>query len=142
MNDTVHTTVLGEGRLTWPAGERRSDRYGCVALMLDGDSETEPSGFVSMDKAPVGRSGRLVATVQETRDSTHIGDLFRGFSPGGAVVGDDIALGTGELFREQRGDMPTVGVRPDDGRDSDWLDPLALYKCHEQTVRLRFEEPA
>ena len=29
--------------------------------------------------------------------------------------------------------------RPDDGRDYDWLDPKALYRCHEQTVRLTFD---
>jgi hypothetical protein len=29
-------------------------------------------------------------------------------------------------------------LEPDDGRRADWLNPKALYRCHEQTVRLLF----
>jgi hypothetical protein len=29
-----------------------------------------------------------------------------------------------------------VGLAPDDRRHADWLDPRALYRCHNQTVRL------
>lgn len=32
-----------------------------------------------------------------------------------------------------------VGLRPDDGRDYDWLDIRALYDAHEQTVELYFQ---
>lgn len=31
-----------------------------------------------------------------------------------------------------------VGVKPEDGRDTLWLDGPALYRCHSQTVQLEF----
>ncbi|UGT61815.1 hypothetical protein [Nocardia asteroides] len=31
---------------------------------------------------------------------------------------------------------PTVRLEPEDGREHDWMDPVALYRCHHQTVRL------
>lgn len=33
-----------------------------------------------------------------------------------------------------------VGLKPEDGRKTDWLNPHNLYRAHEQTVRLYFEE--
>lgn len=32
-----------------------------------------------------------------------------------------------------------VGLRPLDGRETDWLDPHVLYRLHDQTVALRLE---
>lgn len=131
---------LGIGRLSWPRGERVSDRYGCVLLMHDGDSLIEPSGYVHFDTSLAGTRGSLVAHVLETRDSTHIGDLFRGLFPQTPDVGETFRLGTGEVFLEQvDGNTPCIGLDPGDGRQSDWLDPRALYRVHEQTVRLTFE---
>jgi hypothetical protein len=55
------------------------------------------------------------------------------------LVGEEITLGSGTLFTETDPDtgLPTaVGLAPDDGRDEDWFDPRALYRCHDQTVRL------
>ncbi|WP_030472510.1 hypothetical protein [Lentzea aerocolonigenes] len=43
------------------------------------------------------------------------------------------------MFTDTDADLgvPTaVGLAPDDDRDTDWLDPRALYRCHNQTVRL------
>lgn len=136
------SVVLGEGRLSWTRSERIGDRYGAVMLMRDGDSLNAPSGYLSMNEAPVGQFGRLVATILETRESTHIGDLFRGlFTPDDQSIGEVVVLGEGELFREvvTSESIPVVGLRPADARVSDWLNPQALYRCHEQTVRLSFE---
>jgi hypothetical protein len=47
-----------------------------------------------------------------------------------------VTLGEGALFFEN----DEVGIRPDDGRDTQWLDIHALYNVHEQTVTLCFEE--
>ncbi len=124
--------VIGEGVLTWEPSERISDRYGAVFLMNDGDSLHEPSGYVPIpDDAPVGLPGWLVAEVTAARQSTQ-----------------RIVLGRGRLFCQTVGrDNPhpvikAVGLAPEDvdDRDSDWLDPRALYRAHEQTVRLVFED--
>lgn len=137
----VSRTKLGTGRLSWCSSERRCDRYGAVYLMADGDSLTTPSGYVRPTKPPVGRRGRLVAEVVETRRSTHGGDVFHGIFPETPKVGERIVLGEGELFVEPTSYGATaVGLRPDDGRLRWWLDPRALYRAHEQTVRLYFEE--
>ncbi len=137
---------LGVGVLTWARGERVSDRYGSVFLMPEGqdslhqDDETfvplaRPSSISSSD----GR-GRLIAEVLETRQSTHIGDFFRGLSPKTPEVGDRLVLGEGILFFDTEDWGDQVGLMPDDGRETDWLDPRSLYTAHEQTVRLLFEK--
>ncbi len=138
--------VIGEGVLTWHPYERISNRYGTVFLMTDGDSLHEPSGYVPVpDDVPVGLPGRLVAEVQATRQSTHVGDLFRGLRPETPEVGERIVLGQGRLFCQTASGeevIEAVGCTPapEDDRDSDWLDPRALYRAHEQTVRLVFED--
>lgn len=137
-------TDLGTGVLTWDGAERRSDRYGAVWLMQDGCTATSridpvPQLDVRAASGVVGQTGRLVAQVVDARESTHIGDLFRGIFPSKPSVGDRIVLGEGTLFLEPCSFGFTVGLRPDDGRDADWLDPHALYRAHEQMVRLFFE---
>lgn len=128
---------LGTGVLSWPAAERRSDRYGTVMLCTDAGETT--SGYVNPAARPVGQRGRLVAEVLETRESFHIGDMFRGFYPETPAVGETVVLGDGTFFVEST-DWGAVlmGLRPDDSRHSDWLDPKALYRTHDQTVRLTF----
>lgn len=124
------TKILGEGLLSWPSHERVSDRYGAVTLTAVDGNRTPLGAEVE------GQHGTLVAEVLETRESMHVGDFFRGFSPSTPSVGDRIVLGTGTVFL---GDYGSVGLSPDDGRDADWLDPHALYRAHDQTVRLLFE---
>jgi hypothetical protein len=139
--DSTAAVTLGEGALTWPRGERVSDRYGTVGLMATGQSYGDyfaDYAFVDVHQVPEGSRGRLRATVLETRDSGHIGDLFRGLFPTTPEVGEVIDLGSGVVFYERVEDAPYIGLRPDDGRTSDWLDPQALYRTHEQTVRLEF----
>lgn len=131
------TIDLGQGRLWWPRFERQSDRYGTVFLLTGPDAEN----YVSFENAPVGQSGRLVAVVVENRRSGHCGDIARSLVPTTPTVGEEITLGAGTLFTDTDADadlgVPTaVGLAPDDDRDTDWLDPRALYRCHNQTVRL------
>ncbi len=129
------TIELGQGQLWWPRFERQSDRYGTVFLLTGPDAED----YVSFENAPVGQPGRLVAIVVETRRSEHCGDIARSLAPVTPTVGEEITLGAGTLFTDTDADLgiPTaVGLAPDDNRDADWLDPRALYRCHNQTVRL------
>lgn len=137
--------ALGVGVLTWNRSERVSDRYGAVYLIEDGQNSFSDGPSPSLVRGEgvkrcAGLKGRLVAHVMQTRDSTHIGDLFRGLSPRTPEVGADIQLGDGEFFAEPLEDGGlAIGVKPADGRKSDWLDPRALYDAHEQTVELSFE---
>jgi hypothetical protein len=133
--EDAETIQLGLGQLWWPRSERQTDRYGTVFLLTGPDADT----YVPFENAPVGQRGRLVAVVVETRRSGHCGDIARSLAPTTPTVGEEITLGTGTLFTETDTDLgePTaVGLVPDDHRDTDWLDPRALYRCHNQTVRL------
>lgn len=138
--------ILGEGVLTWCRSERTSDRYGTVYLIPEGDNSLSPKPSRSlidrmkaMDLNCV--PGELVAVVTEARESTHIGDLFRGIGPRKPEVGQIIVLGKGHFFYESAPEGGVqVGLRPRDWktRSNDWLDIRALYDAHEQSVRLIF----
>lgn len=137
--------LLGQGELSWRGSERRSDRYGTVGLFTQTDrtfmgneSYGDELKYVLVQKFEE-QTGTLVAEVVETRQSLHIGDIFRGIFPSVPEVGERITLGTGEFFVEREDARVYVGLKPEDGRDSDWLDPKALYRCHQQTVQLWFE---
>ena len=134
--------LLGTGILTWNGFERRSDRYGTVFLMADGETSMTDTVTPLLDQAIVkaldGLDGWLFAEVVEARQSTHIGDIFRGIFPSTPAVDDVIVLGQGTLFSAIIGDMLSVGLRPADGRNDDWLNPRTLYRAHEQLVRLWF----
>lgn len=124
------TVILGDGELSWPSRERRGNRYGVVGLW-------PPRGGPQLafdPPPPVSVHGTLVAIVLETQESPHIGDLARGLVPSTPARGDILVLGTGRLFVQDG----CVGLVPDDGRTTDWLDPHALYQAHYQIVRLTF----
>lgn len=140
---------LGEGVFTWSSIERRSDRYGSVYLIPEGRNSlsTEPcrSLILPAAKNMEGARGELVAVVTKARESTHIGDLFHGVFPSTPEVGQIIILGKGTFFVENISDPGlavglAVGLRPDDGRASLWLNIHALYKAHEQSVKLYLGE--
>lgn len=137
--------LLGKGILSWTRYERIGDRYGIVFLMQNGQtSETPERNGVQLEGHKLeGNKGKLVAIVLETKESTHIGDLFHGFFPSTPEVGEKIELGEGELFFEPHiGSSATydcVGLRPNDGRETFWLNPNMLYWAHEQLVELYFE---
>jgi hypothetical protein len=123
---------VGHGVITWDRMERVSDRYGTVKLLTDG---TESQA--KLRKTLSGR-GRLIAEVLDARQSGHIGDLFRGLFPRTQKTGDLIVLGEGDVFYDEiHGDV-CIGLKPTDSRDSDWLNPRALYDVHESLVRLIF----
>ena len=129
MTDAI---ILGTGTLNWFRHERICDRYGAVHL------ESERGKYADYADIPVGAKGTIIAHILETRPSGHIGDLFRGIGPSDPEAGETVELGTGTLFTEMEDGIPVIGVEPDDGRDTDWMDPRALYRCHNQTVRLEF----
>lgn len=129
------TYVVGTGILNWNRGERITDRYGYVHLTQEPmDPHAMEGDTASFLLARFAGTGRLVARICATRQSPHIGDWARGLFPSTPTVGDEIVLGHGTLDYAEQG----VGLLPADGRDTDWLDPTALYRCHEQTVTLLF----
>jgi hypothetical protein len=135
--------LLGVGTLTWDGSERRSDRYGMITLFDENSygGKIGPKVKFNEDniRGNVGKEGELIFEVTETRDSTHIGDLFRGFSPTTPEIGQSIKLGEGRLVRGRTSWCGiTLGLEPSDGRDNDWLNPEALYNAHEQTEKLYF----
>lgn len=137
--------MLGSGVLSWTRNERIGDRYGIVFLMQDGQtSETKEKNSISLNCHELeGTKGKLVARVIQPRKSTHIGDLFHGFFPVAPKVNEEIELGEGELFFElfegKAANYDCVGLRPNDNRETFWLNPEKLYRAHEQLVELHYE---
>lgn len=165
--------LLGEGELSWPKDERVSDRYGVVSLQVAGRRMSElemhqmlasPANeriaaandvYCDFEDAPVGKRGLMFAEVIENRKPYHIGDMFNGFFPDPALVGERVDLGYGELIREEGWrdlDMPrmVIGLEPvmderefEDrkiGRGIFWLNPRSLFRVHAQVVKLWFQE--
>lgn len=136
----MDTIVLGAGVLGWPATERQTDRYGFIHLNPGADDDFAPHRF---DVVHAGTHGRLVAVVLETRPSPHIGDWARAFATTTPEVGEEITLGTGTLLVISSPCLPfLIGVKPDQDRPHNWMDPAALYRCHYQTVRLELHPDA
>lgn len=130
------------GILSWLPEERRSDRYGMLLMCPRNYKETTHVTVVlnvpNVERM-AGSRINLRAEVIEARDSGHIGDIFRGIYPSKPEVGQTFDLGTGTLIVAPSGveESPvTFGLRPDDGRETDWFDPRILYRLHDQTVRL------
>lgn len=139
---------IGTGVLNWWRDERIGDRYGAVGLWVNpmtGSLTPTARAVLPLDRSCEGQPGRLIAHIKEVRRSPHVGDFFRGLTPQTPSVGEVIVLGEGLLFfdeetSEDDGVTQTlVGLKPYDGRATDWLNPQALYRCHNQTVELRFE---
>ena len=120
--------LLGVGVLNWSREERISNRYGSLHL----NPSPESHDFVDLERLK--GSGTLSLKIIQTRQSPHIGDLFRGIKPGGAVKGESLTLGKGTLFYEEG----AVGVKPKTKKQEDWMNPHQLYKAHYQSVELYF----
>lgn len=149
MTDRVH---LATGVLAWDNSERVGDRYGAVFV---NDSPTRfpderrEGVEVDVDRSAIkeweDEYGTLVAEVVEGRESAHIGDIFHGLRQEEIPsTGETHELGTGRLFVE-RGDWAPradyeepIGIDPEDGSETHWLDVDALYHLHDSTVRLLF----
>jgi hypothetical protein len=94
---------------------------------------------VAFDHPPLGATGTLVAHVIATTDDYDWGDSapeLRLPKPGERVV-----LGSGTLFTEEYMGAPVIGVRPNDGRETEWMDRNAISRCKDHLVRLEFELP-
>lgn len=124
--------VIGTGVLNWDRHERVSDRYGTIVLYANPEQSIASPLNTDFFK----QTGILVARVIQTRKSPHIGDIARGLFPTTPTEDQLIQLGQGQLFFERIEQIQSVGLRPFDGREFDWLDPRALYQCHFQTVEL------
>jgi hypothetical protein len=135
----MDSVTIGKGILTWDKSERVSDRYGYVWLMDYGDSlsATHKAAPITGKKLN-GKFGTLTARVLETRESTHIGDLFHRVYPRTPQKGAEIKLGEGYLCFDEDEDHESVGLKPADRRDTMWLNIRSLYDVHEQTVELIF----
>lgn len=131
--------ILGKGPISWQKSERISNRYGAVGLFTENSGNERIADKVTHYrdniKNNIGKKGKLVCEILETRESTYIGDMFHGVYPKMPNVGDIIELGEGTLFIE--GDN-AIGLKPDDGRTTLWMDINKLYNVHEQTVNLYF----
>lgn len=123
---------IGTGVLDWDREEGISDRYGAVMLF---DRARPHQGPIRLPRRSEGAHGRLIALVRETRETSHIGDLFHKIYPVKPNVGDSFVLGEGTLFFAN----DAVGLIPHDGRKTLWLDIHVLYRVHNQTVDLLFE---
>lgn len=127
-----HAIVLAEGELNWNRIERVSDRYGTVRIFVP--STESPASQIK--RKYLGQHGTLVVKVVEPRESTHCGDWARNIRPKTPERNDIFVLGTGTLFMEENNHYEDIGVKPDSGKQSDWLNPYALYNVHESVVRL------
>lgn len=95
--------VLGTGRLSWNADERRTDRYGSVRLHSADPEGADDVLLTPEADALEGTYGELVARVVGPADSPHVGDWARGFRPSRPDAGETRVLGTGHLFVEHVG---------------------------------------
>lgn len=133
------STVTCTGIFSWPAPERRSDRYGLI-LISDTNYDGDASSPFELDGAAIqalsGQTCNIKVTVLETRKSGHLGDLFRSIYPTKPEVGEVINLGIGGLFAEWVDTFFCFGLKPADGRPDDWFDPKKLYRLHDQTVKV------
>lgn len=132
-------TIKGRGVVSWNSTERRTDRYGGFALDEAGYGKDATYQDAKWDENPMAFEGhkcRITATVLVNRESEHIGDIFRGLFPETPDVGEVIDLGTGTLRTENWGYALGVLLVPDDGRANDWMDPVKLYRLHDQSVEV------
>lgn len=140
--------LFGAGIVTWDSEERKSKRYGHFYLSNKDykEKETFPNwldteNLVALDGSKV----TIYCKVLESRKSGHIGDLFLSYGgnfvrPKQPQVNDLINVGTGYLHLETAKEGLVFGLKPDDGREQLWIDPLKLYEIHDQTVELWIEE--
>lgn len=132
-----------KGIFIWDGYERRIDRYGYVTV---DDCNYDQTAKIRAEVSDLGDLHRLdmqrvsiEVLVLETRESGHIGDVFRGIRPSTPEVGEVFSLGEGRLDVVPSGWSAIgreIGLVPDDGRKTDWFDPHVLYKLHDQTVEI------
>jgi len=129
-------TDLGEylcsGRLLWEQEERETLRYGFIVI----DGTCKRPKVMQL----IGKIGSLIAVVETTAISPHIGDNLLGFTPTTPDVGEMIVVGeNGELIFSDKQLTFKFGLRPLDGRERMWLNVQNLYRLHYQIVKLYFK---
>jgi hypothetical protein len=143
---------LGSGIFAWSADERHSGRYGAFFLSPSNLDETEHHP-VQLDLTTLstlnGLHVRITLRIRASRPCGHVGDFALHLAPGPPPEpGTLIELGVGRLFLLDHGDFPRdahptgvgIGLAPSDGRDRLWLNPVVLYRLHDQSVEL-FVQP-
>lgn len=139
MQKKISNLFLGSGSLSWHSEERVSDRYGSIFLFnYEKQYDTTLLLDFQLIKRLNGCLGTLKASIISTRQSNHVGDIFRSLKPSMPKIGEVIELGHGNLFHE-KSEFLCIGLRPLNARVSDWLNPHALYRCHHQVVELYFQ---
>lgn len=136
--------LIGTGVVNWMSKERTNDRYGSIYLAHDngnsiGNLDLDAKARVDVPVDALGAKGTLYAIVVKTRTSPHMGDLFRGIGPSTPDAGEKIVFGTGMLFTEVTEGITSFGLKPDDGREYDWMNPESFYRAVHQTVNLYFQ---
>lgn len=133
MRGTRRGHLLAEDELSWSRDERQTDRYGAITIQTGGffartqeDSAAGlPAEYARFEDAPIGKIGRLLVEVTVTHESHHIGDVDREIKPSTPEVGE-------------YDDVTSIGVKPQDGRETGWMDVPSLYRAHAQDVKLYF----
>jgi len=127
-------TFIGRGKFGWERAERVSNRYGSFSLY--GGGKATPLSEQRRNAEPFDtKMVRVVARVEATRQSHHIGDLFLGISPSTPKVGEEMEVAVGTLYVEDGPDQTlNFVIEPNDGREELWIDPKVLYRLHDQTV--------
>lgn len=167
MTEFETRSLLAEGRLDWPKGERHTERFGVINIQTAGRNpeeyareqldeflartaafpgqgvtrqENDPTAeHADFTSAPIGMFGRLIVEVTEIEDSEEEARLGSKIPANVAEVGDELVLGTGELFTEEDEGIVSIGINPADGRETEWLDVANLRSVHRQMVKLFFE---
>lgn len=112
--------------------------YAAGAAAAGEDAARRPDNrVVAFDHAPLGTAGTLVAHVIANGSAYDWGDDPPELRP--PKPGERVVLGSGTLFTEESMGAPVIGVRPDDGRATEWMDPNAISRCRNRLVRLEFE---
>lgn len=113
-------------------------RYADAAAAASEDAARRPDNrVVAFDHAPLGASGTLVAHVIALTNDHDWGNFALELRL--PKRGERVVLGSGTLFTEEYGGAPVIGVRPDDGREDNWMDCNAISRCRDHLVRLAFE---
>lgn len=143
--------MIAMGILGWSRFERQSKRYGFIAVESTGFSHSTNLHYFNNNllEQLKGKRVRITAVVMEARDSEHVGDMYlyqeneeNHLKPSTPNVLESYVLGVGTLLvgSDEQFQNPIIGVTPEDNREHFWMDPITLYRLHEQTVEIFIEE--
>ena len=141
--------LIATGLLNWYADEQDSGRFGYLTLVGRGEVLSKAIAIGYDPQLNIegleGKPGKLIAKVVDNQKS-FIGHPpwpeWRGVKPPEAKVGEIIELGEGKFSTifDKQFNITKIGLIPFDNREKDWLDYRGLYRCHEITVEIYFQE--